>query len=955
LIYTGKTVAHSLPELNKPDPMKDIKKNTENLLDIVDKAFSWANQNNNDVTKSSVKNALKAVRRSLRTIDKSIEKRPSIAIFGQSQVGKSYLVQNLTKPEESKFLMINASESTDDINFLNEMNPDGGRESTGVVTRFTTNQIPNDSTHPFYVELFSQIDIAAILLNSFWSDLKNFEDTTDGFDLEEFKELLHQLTTETLQQGIDEDEAYFFCRYVLNNFNDVISIRELNKLGYFKEIESKILLIKPSDRWHVLHYLWGKNKFITEVFKILSEELEKLKFHKLVRVDFGALTPKSTTILDVERIKELFNSDINSSPVGVKLPDNTTLNSHRSIFSILTKEVQLQIANSFEGDDLRSFINSSDILDFPGSKSREKVPLSVFNNNSAEQKLQLLVRGKVSYLFDTYTNNLGIATLLYCMDDNPPEEKEAPSRLYNWVKKYVGENKEDRSLKLGKTKEILNSINVDAVHVSPLIVVLTKFNQEVNKVIPGAESNIETHDSKWFARVDENFVKFMSRPVEDKWINNWTNDETHFKFIFPVRDPMYSQATFEGYETSESETKIRPERVEAMNAMGLSFSGSEIINKHTISPKDTWSEISKPNGTGVSLLSKQLNLSAHPIVTETRLQIELKKLRKELLTILLPYQISGNIDQDLKLAKKESLKAYTSIVSLANSSDNALSHLLNSMVISDTEIWNLLYDFVFGKEKANEENSTENKVDIIKSFNDLGIDIKPGMSSSKVNDLLRDFYEGLDDDEIKAIVMDHFNFDLNDLHTITKQNSTTGIIAQQTEIIVTYWVEKVINESFNNDVFLKLNEKQKESFRSLLSEILKSREMFELEKEITKTIKSLRDGAVTAQDIDLVASCCSVLLNNFLFSSGWTYAKEENKPLLNNYNYPVFSENGRTYDIEKLNYSNPEIDRVFFKEWSEGCKSLFIENVKYEYGVITTINAEANSLLNEILDNLNNN
>ena len=119
----------------------------------------------------------------------------------------------------------------------------------------------------------------------------------------------------------------------------------------------------------------------------------------------------------------------------------------------------------------------SDLLDFPGSKSRERIPLTVFNENTSEDKLQLLIRGKVSYLFDTYTNHLGVGTLLYCMDDGPQEEKEAPNRLYKWVKKYVGDNVEDRSQKLKDTLTTLNSKGNNLTQVSTLLVILTKFKQ----------------------------------------------------------------------------------------------------------------------------------------------------------------------------------------------------------------------------------------------------------------------------------------------------------------------------------------------------------------------------------------------------------------------------------------------------------------------------------------------
>jgi hypothetical protein len=223
-------VVPSLLELNK---MEDIKSNIEKLLIAVESSLQWAHSSEDEITKNSLSNGIKSVRRSAQTIYKSVEKRPSIAIFGQSQVGKSYLIQNLTKPESSRFLQIKVSDAQEDVNFLTAMNPDGGRESTGLVTRFTTSPQVNDNEYPFTIEIFGQLDIAAILLNSYWSDLKDYdEDFADV--IEESKEILNN-TVSGIFQDISEDDTYFFCQYILENFKDVYLIKELKKANLFNE------------------------------------------------------------------------------------------------------------------------------------------------------------------------------------------------------------------------------------------------------------------------------------------------------------------------------------------------------------------------------------------------------------------------------------------------------------------------------------------------------------------------------------------------------------------------------------------------------------------------------------------------------------------------------------------------------------------------------------------------
>jgi hypothetical protein len=934
--------------------MEEIKSKTQELLNIVDNSIQWAQTMDDKLSQNSVVNSIKNIRRSLVTISNSVNKRPSIAIFGQSQVGKSYLIQNLTKHESSKFLKIKVSEGHDELNFLTDINPDGGRESTGLVTRFTTKDLNSDPSYPFKLDLFGQLDIASILVNSFWNDLKDFDEGDFSIDIDEIKNKFSHLTNhENINSGITEDDTYFFCKYVEENFKDVFLVRELKKIGYFSEVQHKLHKIDSSKSWEILNILWGRNKFITEIFKLLTNEIIRLQFSKEVEVEINAITPNSQTILDVERVRELFDDDIEDDLISIKLSNGKVLNCQRSIISVLTKEVQLQIAYNFEEKSVKSFLNTADILDFPGSKSREKIPLSVFNTNTTIQKLQLLIRGKVSYLFDTYTQNLGVSSLLYCMDDNPPEEKEAPSRLYKWVKRYVGDSIEDRTIKLEKTKEILKKNNVNIEVVSPLLIILTKFNQEINKVIPGKETSIETHDSKWYARIEENFVNFMLRPVEDKWINSWTENNRDFNFIFPVRDPMYSQATFDGYEVQQAETKIRPEREEAMRSMKISFHGSEIVNNYILNPKELWSEISSPNGTGINYLSKHLINSSHQIVTQTRLELDLDKLKKDLLVIISNYRISGDITVDLKKARFQALKSITTLSTIANRNDNALSKLLANLVITDTEIWNILYDFIFGTE-IESESDFSSEFNLTQSLIDLGLDLSKNTSKESIMNQLRIIYEGLDDSEINEIVRDAINIDVESISKIVKPKNKTNSVDRISDLIISYWIDKVMNKGFENEFFNKINENQREAFRSIISEIVKGRELLLLKSTLNKSIKDLRAGSLSNMDLDLVASCSTTILNKFLFTAGWGFIDNNERPNYMNSNLKIFDENGSDTDIANLNYLNDNSEKLFLKQWSYGSKLLYEENVKYEYGVEKNFNNTSNTLLVDIISKLEN-
>lgn len=247
--------------------MENIRNRTDKLLHSIEKAIGWSDSNEDEVVRNGLKKPFKSIRRNLSVIQQSLEKRPSIAIFGQSQVGKSYLVQNLAKPFGSKYLKIKIAQGIEDINFLTGMNPDGGKESTGLVTRFTTQEIQEDKDYPFQVDFFNQLDIAAILINGYWSDLKDFDDSIYEFDYHEIKTLWNDLSVDKIQLGVSEDEAYFFQEYIKEHFKDSPLIRDLDKFGYFSDLIDKLAQIPYDQRWKVLHYLWAKTNFLLNYLK----------------------------------------------------------------------------------------------------------------------------------------------------------------------------------------------------------------------------------------------------------------------------------------------------------------------------------------------------------------------------------------------------------------------------------------------------------------------------------------------------------------------------------------------------------------------------------------------------------------------------------------------------------------------------------------------------------------
>ena len=78
--------------------LKSIHEDALQLSAQFEEGIKWAQAYIKDEsTRDALIKSVGPSSREVRRVVKATLKRPSIAIFGQSQVGKSYLVQNLTK------------------------------------------------------------------------------------------------------------------------------------------------------------------------------------------------------------------------------------------------------------------------------------------------------------------------------------------------------------------------------------------------------------------------------------------------------------------------------------------------------------------------------------------------------------------------------------------------------------------------------------------------------------------------------------------------------------------------------------------------------------------------------------------------------------------------------------------------------------------------------------------
>jgi hypothetical protein len=610
--------------------------------------------------------------------------------------------------------------------------------------------------------------------------------------------------------------------------------------------------------------------------------------------------------------------------------------------------LHFEIPNDFKESEEKSFLLYTDLLDFPGSKSRDKIPESVFNTNIEDAKLSMYVRGKVSYLFYLYNRDIGISTLLYCMDNEPPLVSESPGLLDKWIKRYIGNSPESRKEHQEKVLRLLKSENIkcDVNKISPLLIAMTKFNVELSGK-GGAEvlNDPDSHNSKWHARFKENFSNYMSKPVEDKWTENWSNINDSFKFIFPIRDPGFSGAFFNGYEPfAQLEKELRSEKVEILNDMKTSFMSSKIVDDFIFEKNILWEELLTPNKTGINYLCKYLEPSSHPINMLAQLDNIYEDAIAKILDILQSEYSSGNMDEDLRNAKIKGAMAFTSILSLSNNFDSPLSYYLKQISTTENEIWRLLYEFKFNVQKeSTDENIDYSKVKLFLA--NIGINLESKTSKSVVKQELLDFYE-VGETDLNAILKSQIGVTIDELlSTKLKSKNNSELFS---DLVLNHWAGKLTSITYKNNI--KTTESNSEVFRTIFSEILKSSSKQNIKNEIVKIIdEELKDG-ITKEKFNLIASCITSILNRYVFSATWLFNEQESKPIHKQNNQPIFSNVSSLNDksiITKESIGGNS--KKYVLEFSLGVKELFKENVKKEYGIESDFNSEINAEIATII------
>lgn len=224
-------------------------------LEVIKQSVAWADKYEKD---SFPREVFKNYRRKLRRIGEALSENCSAAAYGESQVGKSYLMSSLLSTPDAPFVIENNGVR---YSFIDEINPSGGnntkQESTGVITRFTIRQSNKKMADYVKITNLSVVDIILLLADSYYNDVKiNTDSVMLNTDIDNYLSQMKELWSgkSPAHNIITEDDIRDICDYL----NDIIGNNAANICkSNFCKIIAPIISYVASDNWVNILALYG--------------------------------------------------------------------------------------------------------------------------------------------------------------------------------------------------------------------------------------------------------------------------------------------------------------------------------------------------------------------------------------------------------------------------------------------------------------------------------------------------------------------------------------------------------------------------------------------------------------------------------------------------------------------------------------------------------------------------
>ncbi len=595
----------------------DLKTLCSDVAQAAHKAIDWTNHEANaDLIGGEGKPIRREINRLSRRAKKLVQAaaRPMcVSVFGPSQAGKSFLVSVLARPEAGR-LTSDFPDPDGRLDFISEINPEGEGESTGIVTRFTIVTYQAPQGFPIKLRLLSEADVGRILANTFLMDGDKSETEPTVEEIDTLFQKLRPRAQETATKGLTAEDVSETQEYVQKGFGRSTYVAALN--DFWEEAVDLGPRLSVGDRAELFSLIWGRHEAFTRLYERLARALEALDGEGEVFARLDALKPRETSIVDV---KQLLGLDQEGGPtLDLSTQSGRIATLPRSVVSALTAELVMPMA-----ERPHDFFNGTDLLDFPGARTRFEVTLGNFLSKASTPLKECFLRGKVAFLFDRYVAEQEITSMLLCIQDSNMEVADLPRLVSDWITHTHGATPEQR----GSVEKLL-------------FFVLTKFDKHL---IDSAGSSDDA-STRFQRRMEISFEKFAT--MDSSWPKNWSGGRA-FDNCYWLRNPNYPAESVIEYDAGR-EVGYLTSKESRLAALKTGCLSAEWVRMHFREPEAAWDAAMALNDGGTGYLVKNLTPVCRPEIKAQQIASQLEETATRLMSILARFHLSDDLSQVLE-------------------------------------------------------------------------------------------------------------------------------------------------------------------------------------------------------------------------------------------------------------------------------------------------------------------
>ena len=617
-------------------------------------ALQWLDDNR-QLAGIEYKAAHTDLRRGTRTLAKcevAAKRKMCVGVFGPSQSGKSYLISALARDARGELMADFAGTHHD---FITEINPAGGKESTGLVTRFTTTRPDHlPAGYPIRLLLLSELDVVRVLLNTYYADCEHKEAPDQDSLLASLSQLEARKAASPVPGAPASDDVEELGEYIRANFGALPRPQMLDRAFCERAAELAPFLTLP-DRAALFALIWNGTEAFTALYLKLCTALEQLGNPGEAHCPLEGLIPRTTSIIDVALLKNLSGDDTDT--LTISGAGGRTALLPRSLVTALTAEITIYMPE--KPDD---FFDYTDLLDFPGYRSRLKLE-DLNRELEREGTLEnLFLRGKVAYLFERYCAERELTSMLLCIGPGNQEVQDLPRAVRQWIFSTHGEKPAQRAL------------------LQPsLFFVLSKMDMEFEK-----KKGTPSVEERWDTRLQSSLLDFFGK--SDDWPGNW--DGKPFNNVFLLRNPnLRCEAVF-AFD-GECEMGVRPEQQSYVHEVRDAFLHSALVHKHVRDPQKVWDAAMSLNDGGVGLLREALRPLCNPALKRQQIQGTVQSCLHSLRNSLDRFYKTDNKDE--LRAQKEQLAKQLAVLLAGLAESQLFGEFLRSLQVHDHDLHDLYF------------------------------------------------------------------------------------------------------------------------------------------------------------------------------------------------------------------------------------------------------------------------